>query len=151
MRKLKYPPLLQFIVSASTSYGVSMLASKRVISIPFSTLLSITLALVGIILLIFAVGLFAKSKTTINPMEPDKASKLVTNGLYKYTRNPMYLGLLLCLIGFVIWLQNPVAILGVGFFVITMTIFQIIPEEEVMSAKFGKDYEDYKARVRRWL
>ena len=151
MAKLKYPPLLQFIVSAGISYGVSTLTPDLVFRIPFSPLLEIGLALVGIILLISAVGLFAKFNTTVNPMEPNKASSLVTNGLYNYTRNPMYLGLLLCLIAFVIWLQNPAAILGFVLFVITMTIFQIIPEEKVMSDKFGKEYEDYKARVRRWL
>ena len=151
MAKLKYPPLLQFIVSAGISYGVSTLTPDLVFRIPFSPLLEIGLALVGIILLISAVGLFAKFNTTVNPMEPNKASSLVTNGLYNYTRNPMYLGLLLCLIAFVIWLQNPAAILGIVLFVIAMTIFQIIPEEKVMSDKFGKEYEDYKARVRRWL
>lgn len=151
MAKLKYPPLLQFLVSAGIAYGVSTLTPDLVFRIPFSPLLEIGLALVGIILLISAVGLFAKFNTTVNPMEPNKASSLVTNGLYKYTRNPMYLGLLLCLIAFVTWLQNPAAILGIVLFVITMTIFQIIPEEKVMSDKFGKEYEDYKARVRRWL
>ena len=151
MAKLKYPPLRQFIVSAGISYGIATLTPDLVFRIPFSPLLAISLALVGIILLISAVGLFAKFNTTVNPMEPNKASSLVTNGLYNYTRNPMYLGLLLCLIAFVVWLQNPAAILGIVLFVITMTIFQIIPEEKVMSDKFGKEYEDYKARVRRWL
>ncbi len=149
--ELKYPPLLQFLVSAGIAYGVSNLTPDFVIRIQFLKLFAFVLAFVGITLLIAAVGLFAKSNTTVNPMEPGKARNLVTNGFYKYTRNPMYLGLLLCLTAFVTWLGNAASILGILLFLITMTIFQILPEEKVMSVKFGKEYEEYKARVRRWL
>jgi protein-S-isoprenylcysteine O-methyltransferase Ste14 len=76
---------------------------------------------------------------------------LVTTGIYHHTRNPMYVGLLLVLLGWVSFLCSVIALLGLVAFVIYITRFQIVPEERVLLAKFGADYAEYLARVRRWL
>lgn len=113
---------------------------------------------IGIGLIVFAVCLdvwslflFMKRQTTPNPMKPENTSELVGNGLYKISRNPMYVGLLIILTGFAIWMGSlmPFFMLPVFYFVVTE--MQIKPEEKILEVKFGKVYLDYKKKVRRWL
>lgn len=94
---------------------------------------------------------FLRSRTTINPLKPERASVLVTDGIYRYTRNPMYLSLLLLLLGYAIELWCWPALLGPAAYVAYITRFQILPEERVLEGKFGADYLAYKRRVRRWI
>jgi protein-S-isoprenylcysteine O-methyltransferase Ste14 len=114
-------------------------------------LLFYSLIVVGFIFGIGGVVLFNKANTTVNPHKIEKANELVTVGVYKLTRNPMYLGLVLslCAIGlryFSIW-----SILSLIGFIMYMTIFQIIPEEKAMTKLFGARYLQYKSKVRRWI
>lgn len=76
---------------------------------------------------------------------------MVTGGVYRLTRNPMYVGLTLLLTTWAVWLAVPWTFLGPVVFALFTHCFQILPEERVMSAKFGRAYEDYRRRVRRWL
>jgi protein-S-isoprenylcysteine O-methyltransferase Ste14 len=94
---------------------------------------------------------FRKAKTTVNPMHPEAASSVVTSGIYGYTRNPMYVGLCALLAGWAVWLSGPWVLLGPLAFALFVTRFQIIPEERTMSSKFGREYDEYRRRVRRWL
>jgi len=94
---------------------------------------------------------FAKARTTINPVAIDQASSLVTSGIYRVTRNPMYLALALLLCAWAFWLARPLAALGPVAFVLFMNRFQIAPEERALTAKFGNAYRDYQRTVRRWL
>ncbi|HEV8366930.1 MAG TPA: isoprenylcysteine carboxylmethyltransferase family protein, partial [Pyrinomonadaceae bacterium] len=75
----------------------------------------------------------------------------VSTGVYRFTRNPMYLGLLLTLLGWAAFLSNPASLLFVPIFVLYINRFQIKPEEQVLSSLFGAEYMAYKSRVRRWL
>ena len=84
-------------------------------------------------------------------MSPEKSSALVCTGIYKYSRNPMYLGMALLLLAWAIYLASAWALLGVLAYVLYITRFQIIPEERVMEKLFGQEYLAYKAKVRRWL
>ncbi|MGB0906084.1 MAG: methyltransferase family protein [Maricaulaceae bacterium] len=149
--KLRYPPILQALVAGLVAWCLKLLFPKLDVTLPWSELIAVTIGLAGVLITVKAVGVFSANQTTINPIEPEKVSALVTDGLYRYSRNPMYLGLLLVVIGFAIFLQNLSSILGVVLFIFSMTQFQIKPEERVMSDKFGQNYKDYKARVRRWL
>lgn len=94
---------------------------------------------------------FGRAKTTINPVNLEEASTLVTGGVYRFTRNPMYVGLSAALVTLAVWLAVPWLLLAPAAFVLFMTRFQIVPEERVMRLKFGKEYEEYCGRVRRWL
>jgi protein-S-isoprenylcysteine O-methyltransferase Ste14 len=94
---------------------------------------------------------FRRAETTIDPVRIDRASALVTTGIYRLTRNPMYVGLTALLCSWAVYLAVPWAFLGPVFFILFMTRFQIIPEERTMETKFGRAYADYKRRVRRWL
>ena len=105
----------------------------------------------GIAVIVFAIKSFKDYKTTINPLKPETASSLVTNGVFKYTRNPMYLGLLLILIYFSL-IFNVVGgcLVSLGF-IIYIAKFQIIPEEVAMEKLFGNQFLEYKQQVRRWI
>jgi protein-S-isoprenylcysteine O-methyltransferase Ste14 len=105
----------------------------------------------GISVALLGFWALSQAKTTINPVNPERASSVVTGGIYSYTRNPMYLGLTSLLVGWAIWLSVPWVFLGPVALLLYLTRFQIIPEERVMSSKFGRDYDEYRRRVRRWL
>jgi protein-S-isoprenylcysteine O-methyltransferase Ste14 len=94
---------------------------------------------------------FRRARTTVNPMKVGSASSLVTSGIYRFTRNPMYLGLLLMLLAWALYLYNPVTLLYLAVFVAYIDRLQIIPEERALTLLFGTDYLAYKGRVRRWF
>jgi protein-S-isoprenylcysteine O-methyltransferase Ste14 len=94
---------------------------------------------------------FRRAKTTANPMRPQAASALVTRGVYRFSRNPMYAGVAALLLGWAAWLAVPWALLGPVGFIAFITRFQIIPEERALQSKFGPEYADYLKRVGRWL
>ena len=105
----------------------------------------------GILIAVSGVVAFRRARTTVNPLRPDGASSLVASGIYRYTRNPMYLGMLLVLIGWAVYLARPWALLVLPVFVAYMNRFQIGPEERVLERIFGAEFEAYRRRVRRWL
>ena len=94
---------------------------------------------------------FRQARTTVNPMDPSKASRLVTHGVFRISRNPMYLGLLLLLIGWAVWLGTASPWLMPPIFVIVITIAQIIPEEQALHKLFGEQYLAYQRSVSRWI
>ena len=94
---------------------------------------------------------FRRAHTTVNPLAPRRASTLVTRGIYRVTRNPMYLGMLGVLAGWAVWLGNIAAWLGLPLSMALLTVLQIRPEERSLAERFGADFERDAARVRRWL
>jgi protein-S-isoprenylcysteine O-methyltransferase Ste14 len=107
--------------------------------------------IVGLCCIVWAGGLFFRSNTTVNPFTPDKSSQLVVHGLYQYTRNPMYFGLLLMLVGWALYLGSASAFFILPFFIFTLNFFQIKPEERVLARLFGEEYRTYQNKVRRWI
>lgn len=108
-------------------------------------------AIVGLALFVAAGVPFLQRRTTINPMRPENASRLITDGVYRLTRNPIYLADALLLLAWGLWLADGVALLLVPGFVAFITRFQVKPEERALQARFGRDYSAYCAKVRRWL
>lgn len=100
---------------------------------------------------LWSLFLFFKKHTTPNPMKPENTTGLVVNGLYKISRNPMYVGLLTILFGYAIWLGSLTPFLVLPLFYWLITEMQIKPEERALDSKFGQEYLDYKNTVRRWL
>ncbi len=94
---------------------------------------------------------FYKFKTTINSVHLDTMSSFVTSGVYSFTRNPMYLGLLFVLIAWCLLLSNLITVLFIPLYVLYMNYYQIKPEEEALEAKFGQAFVAYKEKTRRWL
>jgi protein-S-isoprenylcysteine O-methyltransferase Ste14 len=105
----------------------------------------------GLIVAAAAVTRFRQSGTTINPMEPDKASRLVTDGIFRVSRNPMYLGLSLLLIGWALWLGTASPWFVPPVFVLFIYLAQILPEERALEALFGARYLEYRRTVARWF
>ena len=147
----KIPPPVVGIFSA----GIMWVIAHYSFQINFPPMLTNSIAgmflVIGLLLDSGGLVAFIRQKTTINPLKIEAASSLVTRGIYRITRNPMYLGMAFLLTGFGVWLSTPLAFVGVVFFVGYITRFQIIPEERVLVEIFGKEYFDYKKRVRRWL
>jgi len=114
-------------------------------------LIALACALIGIGLALDALGGFAKRKTTINPHHPERASDLVTAGVYRFTRNPMYLGLVLLSLAVPLLLTTAIGLAGPLLVIAALTRLQIIPEERHLTTLFGADYTTYRQRVRRWL
>ena len=114
-------------------------------------ILSYMCYLIGLCILILAVNSFKKQSTTVNPIKIENASLLVTSGVFEYSRNPMYLGMALILLGIALMFNVIGGILFSLLFTIYITKFQIRPEEEVMEKLFGEDFLKYKKNVRMWL
>jgi len=122
-------------------------------SISFSMLfyLGILSIFVGLSLVVVSFFNFKKNETTINPLSPEKATSLVIEGFYRFTRNPMYLGMLLILTGIALFFGSLSSFVLLPAFIAVMNSLQIKPEEEVLEKIFSQEYIDYKKRLRRWL
>jgi protein-S-isoprenylcysteine O-methyltransferase Ste14 len=111
-----------------------------------------TLLLVaGVAVILAGVWEFRAARTTVDPLHPASASAMVQSGIYRRTRNPMYLGMLLALAGWSVWLASPAAMTVLPAFVLYLNRFQIAPEEQALAALFGAEFNQYRRSVRRWL
>lgn len=149
--RLLIPPPVQGAIAALLMLGVARIVPA--LNTPFegSVTVAVVIGALGLLIEFIALFMFLRARTTVSPLSPQKTNKLVVTGLYKYSRNPMYLGLTLLLIAWAVWLANPLATLILLCFVWWITKFQIEPEEEILREKFGKDYEEYQSRVGRWF
>ena len=107
--------------------------------------------ILGLIIIFLAVLKFIKTKTTVDPTRPYKTSNLVISGIYKITRNPMYLGMLFLIIAYAIYNNNVIGCIIIPIFIFYINKFQIEPEEIEMRKKFGESFENYCKKVNRWL
>jgi len=149
--ELKVPP-----PAVALLFGVLMWLSSSLLSpveVPFGPRVTVALVLASVGLVFGLTGMvsFWRAKTTINPTKPTATSTLVTSGAFRFTRNPMYLSLLLYLLAWAVYLSNWLALLFLPVFVLYINQFQIKPEERALSSLFGPEYAAYKGRVRRWL
>ena len=146
---IKIPPPLIVLTLIISIY----FSSKRIdlINIPFQLEISFFILSLGILIFINPVLKFIKSKTTINPIQFDETNKLVTSGIFKYSRNPMYLGMLMIIISTSIFYLNIYSILTPFLFIFWINKFQIKREEAFLAEKFGKEYLSYKNKTRRWI
>lgn len=148
---MKFPPVLQTFVAAALAWA---LATNLPISSFGGTIASYAMwlfVILGSFLLAFALKVFRKHETTFDPLDPSKAQRLVVTGAYRFTRNPMYLGMAMLLVAWCLFLGDLVSFVVLPFFVLAMNELQIKSEEAALSQKFGDDYVAYKRRVRRWI
>ena len=147
----KVPPPAVALLIAATMWHLSSYELALSLSAEMSEILILFLVIVGVSFDVCGLLAFRQLKTTINPMSPNKTSALVTGGIYRLSRNPMYVRLFLFLMAWAIQLSMLWPFIGPVLFVIYITRFQITPEERVMESKFGDEYLIYKNKVRRWL
>ena len=120
-------------------------------TLPGHVVLAVLLAAVGLVICVAGVVQFRRAKTTVNPLTPETTTAMVTSGIYRFSRNPMYLGFLLALTGWAVFLSHVLVFVFLPLFVVYMNRFQIIREERALAAKFGRHFTDYRGSVRRWL
>ena len=145
------PPVAALLCVAVPMWLVARFAPALAVELPGRRAVALVLALVGAAVALAGVAEFRRARTTVNPLRPERASALVVSGIFRWTRNPMYLGLAIVLLGWAWYLAHPLAALGVPAFVAWMNRSQIPREERALEQLFGAEFVRYKSRVRRWL
>ncbi|MFC0446302.1 methyltransferase family protein [Pseudidiomarina halophila] len=146
--ELKIPPIIVVLLVALGMYTTAQVIDWPLAAYPQT---ASAIALLGLVLAVLGVWQFRKARTTVDPRKPEQSSAIVTGGIYRWTRNPMYLGFLLILIALALRMANLAVVPWLIVYVLYMNRFQIEPEERMLRAKFGKAYEAYLKRVRRWF
>ena len=149
--ELKVPPDVVWLLIAGMMWIASAVTPGIALPMALRVGIALVLAGAGVGFIVSARITLDRARTTWSPRAPGCTTSLVTSGIYRFSRNPIYLGMLLVLIGLVVALASPVAVVLSAAFVLYMGRFQIRPEEQTLSALLGQDYRDYAARVRRWV
>ena len=147
--KNKIPPTILTLLFLFFNYILSFNFLK--IDIPYKYFFTTLLLILGFYIIIRSSRLFAQAKTSIDPLRPFKSTYLITNDIYKYSRNPMYFGYLLILLSSSVYLGNINSIVIIPLFIFIINFIQIIPEEEILKDLFGPNYDEYFSKVRRWI
>ena len=148
---LKIPPPAVTLITGALMWLVARAMPVLAFDFPYRYLVAASLVVAGVAIDVLGLVSFLRARTTINPLKPQSSSALVVSGIYTLTRNPMYLGLLLILLGWAVYLAYIAAFLFLPAFVLYMNRFQIAPEERALAALFGDAFAAYKMQVRRWL
>ena len=147
--KNKIPPTILTLLFLIFNYILNFNSLK--IDIPNRYFFTTLLLILGFYIVIRSSRLFAQAKTSIDPVRPFKSTSLITNDIYKYSRNPMYFGYLLIILGSSAYLGNVISIIIIPLFIFTINFLQIIPEEEALKDLYGPRYDEYLSKVRRWI
>ncbi|MTI88495.1 MAG: isoprenylcysteine carboxylmethyltransferase family protein [Balneolaceae bacterium] len=151
MLKLRVPPALVFIICLGLMWGIHRYFSFSWSVIEAKAWLYSIPMIAGVLIALAGTFEFSRNKTTVNPHKPENTSVFVQSGIYRISRNPMYLGMALILAGAALKWGHMANLLVPPLFILYMNTFQILPEEEVMEQKFGEAFREYKERVRRWV
>ncbi len=149
--KTKIPPPIVLLIWVSIMWLIANFTSSWKFVFPAQQTISITLLALGVLIDVTAIVSFLKARTTVNPVSPEKASRLVTTGMFRFSRNPMYLGMLLVLFAWFLYLGSLLNLVAIFLFYLFISTFQIEPEEQAMLKLFGDAYQDYCTKVRRWI
>lgn len=147
----KIPPPVVGLSCAALAWVVSWSLPQFDFDWQLRVPVAVVLALLGAGIDLWALLAFHSARTTVNPLAPGRSSVVVTSGIYRVSRNPMYLGMALLLLAWCMFLGNPPSVLSVVLFCAYITRFQILPEERLLLAKFGAPYARYLSEVRRWI
>ena len=145
----RVPPPIVAVTVAAVMLGAAWVLPA--LSFPEQKVASFVLAALGVLVSLSGVFHFWRARTTVNPLKPESASALVSGGVYRFTRNPMYLGMAAALVAWGLYLGNLAALVLVALFVAYLNRFQIAPEERALEARFGGEFLAYRRRVRRWI
>lgn len=147
----RIPPPVVMLLFAAMGFAARWLWPGLHLRVPVPVLLAGMTVTLGVVLNLLPKISFRRAGTTVNPLRPSASSALVTSGIYRRTRNPMYLGQALVLFGAMVYLQNLIALLVVPLFLAYITWMQILPEERALMVRFPEAYAQYRHRVPRWL
>jgi protein-S-isoprenylcysteine O-methyltransferase Ste14 len=142
------PPIITFVCGLAIYFSKSFFNQFYNFN---NNIISLFLLILGLAIFLSALKSFRKQKTTVNPLKPKQASSLVTSGIFKFSRNPMYLGMLIVLLSISFKFNLIGGIITSLFFYVFITKFQIISEEIAMNELFGNQFIDYSKKTRRWI
>ncbi len=149
--ELRIPPVVLLLLFGLAMYGVSRAFPEANLAIPFRLWLACLCAALGVFVTVAGLAAFRRHATSVNPMAPEQATTLVSGGIYRFSRNPMYLGFFLVLAAWCLYRANWAAAILLPVFVIYMNCFQIRPEERALEARFTAAFTQYAGAVRRWI
>lgn len=149
--ELKIPPVGVALIAVGMMWLTARALPSLSVPITHRAIVAGCVFLVGMVLGILGIITFRRANTSVHPVKLELTSLLVTEGIYRLSRNPMYLGIAVALLGWGIYLSNVVALAFVMAFVWYMNRFQILPEERSLERQFGEQFKNYKRQVRRWL
>ena len=147
----KIPPPVVMVLLGVAAFGTAHFLPALSFELPLRTRVAVALAVVGLALNILPKLAFQRVGTSVNPLRPASVTHLVTSGIYRYTRNPMYLGHSVILLGWALHLHNVAALMAVPAFMLYITRFQIQPEERYLSVRFPDAYAAFCRQASRWL
>jgi protein-S-isoprenylcysteine O-methyltransferase Ste14 len=147
----KIPPPIVMLLCAALAWALADVLPGRPLEWPFQGALAGLLVVAGLFLNLAPKRAFQRAGTTVNPMTPASATTLVTTGLYRWSRNPMYLGQAVLLTAWALFIDRPAAFGAVPLFVAYITRLQIVPEEDILHRRFPGIYVAFRERTRRWL
>jgi protein-S-isoprenylcysteine O-methyltransferase Ste14 len=148
---LRIPPLAVWAVFAVAIAAAARWLPVTNLPLPGHQVIAVITVFAGIAVALAGVVEFRRAKTTVNPLAPDKVTSVVKRGVYRFTRNPMYLGMAAALLGIALWWASLPGLLFVAGYCAYITRFQIQPEERALLARFGEEFSSYMSRVRRWV
>jgi protein-S-isoprenylcysteine O-methyltransferase Ste14 len=149
--ELKIPPVIVSLLFALTMWCLSFDGNVYFFDPFWRMVIAVLVVVIGILFAIGGVIAFRQAQTTVNPGTPEASSTIVASGVYKISRNPMYVGFLLVLLAWALFLAHVWPLWLLPLFVLYMNRYQIEPEEKALAAKFGDSYTRYRQSVRRWL
>ena len=147
----RVPPAAVFLIHFSLVWLISKYLYFGDFTFTGQRIVTLILAITGIVIASIAIFAMYKAGTTVDPVVPDRASSLVKTGIFRFSRNPMYLALLLILTAWIIWRSNLIGVILAITFVLHLTHFQIRAEEKALEEKFREKYTEYRSKVRRWI
>lgn len=154
MKPIIPPPVIGLLFGLAMwllARGASDLTGDYAVALPGQRWAAALIAGAGLAVDLVSIAAFFRRRTTVNPLTPSKTNALVIDGFYRFSRNPMYLGILMILIGWGLWLGNILNLVLLGLFIWVINELQIKPEEKALREKFGAEYDAYCKRVRRWI
>ena len=149
--ELRIPPLVLVAVFAAAIVAASRWAPLARVPVPGHRVIALLLVVAGLGVALAGVVAFRRARTTVNPMAPERTTTVVCTGIYRLSRNPMYLGMALALLGVAAWGSSLAGYALVPVFCAYQTRFQIVPEERALLQHFGPEFSAYMGRVRRWI
>lgn len=149
--ELKVIPVVQVFIALLIMYALEKILSSLTYHSNYSHILSYGLFVIAMVIGVLAVYCFRQHKTTVDPSSPEKASRVVNTGIYAYSRNPMYLALVISLVCVALYRENIITFSVLPLFIWYITKYQIIAEERALTTLFGESYTDYCLNVRRWI
>lgn len=151
MLEKRIPPLLLVVIFGTAMWAIASFTPRLGVDGTLLAMVAGAMCVAGALFAVAGVVAFRQAQTTVDPRKPEASSALVRSGVYRYSRNPMYVGFALWLLAWAVFLDSGWALLGLVGFVFYMNRFQIAPEERALREQFGDTFRDYEQRVGRWL